>query len=74
MPEEFLSVGMLLRCLGAGCRRVGVPFIAPRGLKAVASFNESPNSFLSADAPNRSGAPPYRICAPRVRDLISAFT
>jgi hypothetical protein len=28
---------MLLRCLGTSCRRLGGPFIAPRGLGAVGS-------------------------------------
>jgi hypothetical protein len=34
---EFQSVDMLLRCLGTGWRRLEGPFIAPRGLGAVAS-------------------------------------
>jgi hypothetical protein len=35
MVTEFQSVGMLLKCFGAGRRHIGVFFIASRGLEAV---------------------------------------
>jgi hypothetical protein len=43
---KFPSVGMILRCLGTDWRRLGVPFIAPRGLEVVGIFIWNPRIFL----------------------------
>jgi hypothetical protein len=49
---EFQIVAMLLRCLGTGRRRLGVPFIAPRCLAVFGFFIWKPKKFLSVGAPD----------------------
>jgi hypothetical protein len=44
---ESQSVDVLLRCLGTGRRRIGVPFIAPRCLGAVGFFIWNDKNIIS---------------------------
>jgi hypothetical protein len=55
---ECRGVGVLLRCLCTKWRCIGVPFVAPRGLRAVGVFIWKFQNAPICECTGLSGAPP----------------
>jgi hypothetical protein len=61
---------ILSECLGSSSMRLGVPFIAPRQLRAVGGQQGMPNLPSVGWCTGQSGAPPDSHCSCPVRDLL----
>jgi hypothetical protein len=64
------SLGMLRVCLGDSSMRLGVPFIAPRQLRAVGGQQGRLSLPSVGWRTGQSGAPPDSHCSCPVRDLL----
>jgi hypothetical protein len=70
MESESESLRMFLVTLGSSSIRLGVPFIAPRQLRAVGGQLGRPNLPSAGWCTGQSGAPLDSHCSCPVRDLL----
>jgi hypothetical protein len=67
---ESWCLGMIKECLGASSMRLGVPFIAPRQLKAVRGNLGRPKLPFVGWRTGQSGVPPDNYCSCPVPDSL----
>jgi hypothetical protein len=63
-------LGMIKECLGDSSMRLGVPFIAPRQLRAVGGILGRPKLPSVGWHTGQSGVPPDNHCSCPVRDFL----